>query len=70
MPFMRPAIFSAAVIAFLSSFENYNTTTFAILANKTLTTVLAGRVRAGLDAGDQRARDDHHRHHGARRDRL
>jgi spermidine/putrescine transport system permease protein len=35
------------VIAFLSSFENYNTTTFAILANKTLTTVLAGRVRAG-----------------------
>ncbi len=48
IPFMRPAIFSAAIIAFLSSFENYNTTTFAILANKTLTTVLAGRVRAGL----------------------
>ena len=47
LPYMRPAIFSAAVIAFLSSFENYNTTTFAILANKTLTTVLAGRVRAG-----------------------
>jgi len=48
LPFLRPAIFSAGVIAFLSSFENYNTTTFAILANKTLTTVLAGRVRAGL----------------------
>ncbi|MGA2795572.1 MAG: ABC transporter permease subunit, partial [Roseiarcus sp.] len=47
LPFLRPAILSAAVIAFLSSFENYNTTTFAILANKTLTTVLAGRVRAG-----------------------
>jgi spermidine/putrescine transport system permease protein len=47
LPYLRPAIFSAAVIAFLSSFENYNTTTFAILANKTLTTVLAGRVRAG-----------------------
>jgi spermidine/putrescine transport system permease protein len=47
LPFLRPAIFSAAVIAFLSSFENYNTTTFAILADKTLTTVLAGRVRAG-----------------------
>jgi len=47
LPFLRPAVFSAAVIAFLSSFENYNTTTFAILANKTLTTVLAGRVRAG-----------------------
>ena len=48
LPFLRPAIFSAAVIAFLSSFENYNTTTFAILANKTLTTVLAGRVRQGM----------------------
>jgi spermidine/putrescine transport system permease protein len=47
LPFLRPAIFSAAVIAFLSSFENYNTTTFAILADKTLTTVLAGRARAG-----------------------
>jgi spermidine/putrescine transport system permease protein len=48
LPYLRPASFSAAVIAFLSSFENYNTTTFAILADKTLTTVLAGRVRAGL----------------------
>ncbi|MEJ1160403.1 ABC transporter permease [Prosthecomicrobium sp. N25] len=47
IPFMAPAIGSAAVIAFLSSFENYNTTTFAILADKTLTTVLAGRVRQG-----------------------
>lgn len=48
LPFLRPAIFSASVIAFLSSFENYNTTTFAILADKTLTTVLAGRVRQGV----------------------
>jgi len=48
LPFLRPAILSAAVIAFLSSFENYNTTTFAILADKTLTTVLAGRVRQGM----------------------
>jgi spermidine/putrescine transport system permease protein len=47
LPFLRPAIFSAAVLAFLSSFENYNTTTFAILADKTLTTVLAGQVRQG-----------------------
>ena len=47
VPFLMPAIASAAVIAFLSSFENYNTTTFAILADKTLTTVLAGRVRQG-----------------------
>jgi len=47
LPFLRPAILSAAVLAFLSSFENYNTTTFAILADKTLVTVLAGRVRQG-----------------------
>jgi spermidine/putrescine transport system permease protein len=47
VPFLKPALFSAAVIAFLSSFENYNTTTFAILADKTLVTVLAGRVRQG-----------------------
>jgi spermidine/putrescine transport system permease protein len=47
LPFLRPAILSAAALAFLSSFENYNTTTFSILADKTLTTVLAGRVRQG-----------------------
>ena len=47
IPYLRPAILSAAVMAFLSSFENYNTTTFAILADQTLTTVLAGRVRQG-----------------------
>jgi len=47
LPFLRPAILSSALLAFLSSFENYNTTTFAILADKTLVTVLAGRVRQG-----------------------
>jgi spermidine/putrescine transport system permease protein len=47
LPFLKPAIVSATVIAFLSSFENYNTTTFAILADKTLVTVLAGQVRQG-----------------------
>ena len=48
LPYLRPAVLSASVLAFLSSFENYNTTTFAILADKTLTTVLAGRVRQGV----------------------
>lgn len=47
LPFLKPALFSAGVLAFLSSFENYNTTTFSILSDKTLTTVLAGRVRQG-----------------------
>lgn len=47
LPFLKPAVVSAIVIGFLSSFENYNTTTFAILADKTLVTVLAGQVRQG-----------------------
>lgn len=47
LPFLKPAVVSAIVIAFLTSFENYNTTTFAILADKTLVTVLAGEVRQG-----------------------
>ena len=47
LPYLKPALFSVAVLAFLSSFENYNTTTFAILSDKSLTTVLAGRVRQG-----------------------
>ena len=47
LPYLKPAVVSAIVIAFLTSFENYNTTTFAILADKTLVTVLAGEVRQG-----------------------
>lgn len=47
LPFLKPALLSASVIAFLSSFENFNTTTFAILADKTLVTVLAGETRQG-----------------------
>lgn len=47
VPFLKPALLSASVIAFLSSFENFNTTTFAILADKTLVTVLAGEARQG-----------------------
>jgi len=47
IPFLRPAILSAAVLAFLTSFENYNTTVFTIQFESTLTTVLAGKVRMG-----------------------
>jgi spermidine/putrescine transport system permease protein len=47
VPFLRPAIFSAAVLAFLTSFENYNTTVFTIQADSTLTTVLSGQIRLG-----------------------
>ncbi len=47
IPYLRPAILAAAVLAFLSSFENYNTTLFTILAENSLTIVLAGKVRMG-----------------------
>ncbi|MEB8388786.1 ABC transporter permease [Rhodobacteraceae bacterium KMM 6894] len=48
LPFMRPAIASAAVLAFLASFENYNTTTFTFGAYPTLTIELAQKVRYGI----------------------
>ncbi|MGR3760944.1 ABC transporter permease [Roseobacteraceae bacterium NS-SX3] len=48
LPFMRPAIVSAAVLAFLASFENYNTTTFTFGEYPTLTIELAQKVRYGI----------------------
>ncbi|MEH6496139.1 MAG: ABC transporter permease [Pseudomonas marincola] len=49
LPFMKPAIASAAVLAFLASFENYNTTTFTFGKFPTLTIELAQKVRYGID---------------------
>ncbi|MBX2868084.1 MAG: ABC transporter permease [Acidiferrobacterales bacterium] len=49
LPFLKPAIASAAVLAFLASFENYNTTVFTSISTSTLTTVLASKVRYGID---------------------
>ncbi len=49
LPFLKPAVGSAAVLAFLASFENYNTTIFTIVSSSTLTTVLASKVRYGID---------------------
>jgi len=46
---MRPAIASAAVLAFLASFENYNTTTFTFGRYPTLTIELAQKVRYGIN---------------------
>ena len=47
-PFMMPAIASASVLAFLASFENYNTTTFTFGEYPTLTIELAQKVRYGI----------------------
>lgn len=48
LPFLRPTILTAAVIAFLQSIENYNTTVFAIGADWTLVTEIGARFRFGL----------------------
>lgn len=49
LPFLGPAIGSAAFMALLASFENYNTTVFTILSGNTFTTALASKVRLGTD---------------------
>jgi len=49
LPFLMPALGSAAVLAFLASFENYNTTTFTFQDYPTLTIELAQKVRYGID---------------------
>lgn len=49
LPFLAPAIGSAAFISLLASFENYNTTVFTILSGNTFTTALASKVRHGTD---------------------
>ncbi len=49
LPFLAPAIGSAAVLAFLASFENYNTTTFTFGKYPTLTIELAQKVRYGIN---------------------
>lgn len=48
LPYLMPAILSAAVIAFLQSFENYNTTLFVRGFDTTLTVYIASKVRTGL----------------------
>ncbi len=48
VPFLRPTIITAAVIAFLQSFENYNTTIFSIGGRHTLVTEIGARMRFGM----------------------
>jgi spermidine/putrescine transport system permease protein len=48
VPYMRPAILSAAALAFMQSFENYNTTLFTIGNDMTLTMFIAAKVRQGV----------------------
>jgi spermidine/putrescine transport system permease protein len=49
LPFLRPTILTGAVLAFLQSFENFNTTVFAIGPDTTMTIQIASMVRLGLN---------------------
>ncbi|MDJ1159249.1 ABC transporter permease [Chelatococcus sp. SYSU_G07232] len=48
VPFLAPSMATAAVVAFLQSFENYNTTVFSIGGDWTLVTEIGSRFRFGL----------------------
>ena len=47
LPFLKPTILTASVIAFPQSFENYNTTIFSIGGFHTLVTEIGSRMRVG-----------------------
>ena len=48
LPFLKPTIVTAAVIAFLQSFENYKTPPFSIGGSQTLVTEIGARMRFGI----------------------
>ena len=48
VPILRPTILTATAIAFLQSFENYNTTIFSIGGSHTMVTEIGARMRFGL----------------------
>lgn len=47
LPYLRPAMIGAAVISFLMSFENFNTTLMLVGADAPLTVLMYGRMREG-----------------------
>lgn len=48
LPYLKPSLLAAAFIAFLQSFENYNTTLFVRGTETPLTVYIATKVRTGL----------------------
>lgn len=48
LPYLKPSIGAASVLAFFQSFENYNTTLFTRGTDLTLTIYIASKVRTGL----------------------
>ena len=47
LPYLRPALIGAAAIAFLMSFENFNTTLMLVGSDPPLTVMMYGRMREG-----------------------
>jgi spermidine/putrescine transport system permease protein len=47
LPYLRPAMIGSGVIAFLMSFENFNTTLMLVGADTPLTILMYGRMREG-----------------------
>lgn len=47
LPYLRPALLGSAAVAFLMSFENFNTTLMLVGADPPLTVMMYGRMREG-----------------------
>ena len=47
LPFLKPALIGSAAIAFLMSFENFNTTLMLVGSDSPLTILMYGRMREG-----------------------
>jgi spermidine/putrescine transport system permease protein len=47
LPYLRPALFGAAAMSFLMSFENFNTTVMLVGSDAPLTIAMYGRMREG-----------------------
>lgn len=47
LPYLRPALFGAGMVAFLMSFENFNTTLMLVGSDSPLTITMFGRLRDG-----------------------
>jgi spermidine/putrescine transport system permease protein len=49
LPYLKPALIGAAVISFLMSFENFNTTLMLVGSDPPLTVLMYGRMREGAN---------------------
>jgi len=47
LPYLKPAIIGAAIVSFLMSFENFNTTLMLVGSDQPLTIAMYGRLREG-----------------------